>query len=1178
MTASAANRSGLPLAGLALTVTLPAGLTYVPGSAPGLASDATGQQLTAALPALAAGAAITGAFRARPDEVAAGTLLTTTLTALAAGLTAPLTVTNQVEVVAPEGTDEGKVTGLLAPAVLGAGPELWTGDAGFSYPLELPAGPGGFTPQLSLSYSGGGVNDLVRAVGVNENKLLLQGGYAGLGWSVGGLGSITLVDDTYYLSFAGGSYELKQDAAESWHTVPESFLRITHTVNDVASGSYEYAYGGGECVLWKASKKAHNTAPWVVEAPDGTRYTFGSALDVKGNPLESGATPYKWTGQRWCDPSSCVADPPVCGKVQKEPYAWHLTKMEDTTGNNSIEYHYDHESRRIANADDCPGLWEVIPDQYYVRESFPTIAEYGNVIVTFESEARGDNPQTGTIGCTNQRVYSDKRLQNVTITVANQFLRRYDLASHVDTQLLLDSITLLGHGGQSLPPMTFDYVQWGGPNARFLHTVNNGYGGGATLDYVAESANIPDPVGCKSLERYVVGTRTVSSGVGPAALWRYDYGTGASVGQCVGGNKYEFLGFDQVTETVRTDGSSQVWRQRMAWFHQKDAGGSADVRKGKRYRETVGDGTTVLQDTTWNWDAVGDWPQLTSATVVVDGAGQRTAYQYDGYGNVTHVREYDSPTAATPYRTTERSYYPQTAAGQRYLVDRLAEERLWQGEVGGSCRRQTRYTYDDASGVDGYTLPPTQGLLREEWHAGQMGLACDADWVRTAYYEYDGWGNRRLARAANGTDTTTVYDGDPFHAHPLSVTIQPPADQGSTLTTSYRYYGINAESWGSGLTGQLQSTTDANGAVTRYSYDAFGRATELRRPGAEWTHPATEQYAYTDSLPFTVRHGLRDDPHGDISSAATYLEDWVFYDGLGQAIQTQGESAAAGQSRIVHTGYDSLGRVVQQTAPYFYPAAPGAYRAPASADWAGRTTTSSYDALGRVTAVTHPDGTAVRSFYSGRLTARLDENNHQTLQEIDAFGRLVHSWQYEGVFATPGWGAAAYAWATYAYNGRDQVTDVWDTAGHHTAIGYDLLGRKTSLSDPDMGSWSYGYDAAGNLTRQTDARGVTVWFGYDGLQPADAEAADGRQWVGLGGVPLRRDGARGGRGPAHGHDGLHGRPGDQQRKLGLRSAGAGDERDPDHRRGRLRDGLQLRLGRPGAHPDLPRRRGGRHHL
>jgi RHS repeat-associated protein len=46
---------------------------------------------------------------------------------------------------------------------------------------------------------------------------------------------------------------------------------------------------------------------------------------------------------------------------------------------------------------------------------------------------------------------------------------------------------------------------------------------------------------------------------------------------------------------------------------------------------------------------------------------------------------------------------------------------------------------------------------------------------------------------------------------------------------------------------------------------------------------------------------------------------------------------------------------------------------------------------------------------------------------------------------------------------------------------YNGLGRKASMDDPDMGHWEYGYDDAGNLTQQTDARGCSTSFVYDPL-------------------------------------------------------------------------------------------------
>jgi RHS repeat-associated protein len=54
-------------------------------------------------------------------------------------------------------------------------------------------------------------------------------------------------------------------------------------------------------------------------------------------------------------------------------------------------------------------------------------------------------------------------------------------------------------------------------------------------------------------------------------------------------------------------------------------------------------------------------------------------------------------------------------------------------------------------------------------------------------------------------------------------------------------------------------------------------------------------------------------------------------------------------------------------------------------------------------------------------------------------------------------------------------------SGFTTSLTYDFGGRKTAMSDPDMGSWAYVYDALGQLLSQTDARGCTISFAYDAL-------------------------------------------------------------------------------------------------
>ncbi|HEX8220462.1 MAG TPA: RHS repeat-associated core domain-containing protein [Chloroflexia bacterium] len=92
------------------------------------------------------------------------------------------------------------------------------------------------------------------------------------------------------------------------------------------------------------------------------------------------------------------------------------------------------------------------------------------------------------------------------------------------------------------------------------------------------------------------------------------------------------------------------------------------------------------------------------------------------------------------------------------------------------------------------------------------------------------------------------------------------------------------------------------------------------------------------------------------------------------------------------------------------------------------------------------------------------------------FGRLVEVGEYvnEG-------DPSPYSTMTYGYNLLDLLTSVLDANGKATTVNYDSLGRKTSMSDPSMGTWSYAYHVNGALQRQNDAKGQWIEFDYDSL-------------------------------------------------------------------------------------------------
>jgi YD repeat-containing protein len=147
-------------------------------------------------------------------------------------------------------------------------------------------------------------------------------------------------------------------------------------------------------------------------------------------------------------------------------------------------------------------------------------------------------------------------------------------------------------------------------------------------------------------------------------------------------------------------------------------------------------------------------------------------------------------------------------------------------------------------------------------------------------------------------------------------------------------------------------------------------------------------------------------------------------------------------------------------------------------------TKTAYDALGRAVVITNTDGTTLTTKFKGRQTATRDANGHLRIGEVDASGRLISMREYMqtvGSLALATFDLPAYATTRYTYDMLGNLKVVTDALQNTTLINYDALGRKTNMTDPDMGFWQYQYDAAGNLIQQTDAKNQVLWFNYDPL-------------------------------------------------------------------------------------------------
>jgi RHS repeat-associated protein len=494
---------------------------------------------------------------------------------------------------------------------------------------------------------------------------------------------------------------------------------------------------------------------------------------------------------------------------------------------------------------------------------------------------------------------------------------------------------------------------------------------------------------------------------------------------------------------------------------------------------------------------------------------KRTTYEYQverqggqkNYGNPTRVKEYNSQDnnfKTNAFRTTSIWYYPNPTTG---IIGLPARRQLYIGDE-TTLFAETRNYYDNPTD---YTAPPIFGRLKRVETLSVLNGAYQSNPASISqYYDYYDNGNPKWAQDANGNTTTYFYDAG-FQAFRVC------AQNAAGHQTKTTYYGVPGDgacnttngsaSTLAGRFGQPEKAWDANNALTEYAYDDLGRPLKIAcapntlasNTQTQWFHYKPISETISAGNPFWM-HSLQRDEQAPNSN---YLHTWTFYDGFGRVLQTQDE---ADNARHVETSYTYTWRdaVARASVPRFvagevarHPENGGppwpAYAALDEPTWAGLPkTVYAYDALGRATQVTAPDNATTRQYYAvgldeqfnttRRLAAVIDARNVQTIRAYDVFGRLSRSKEFSATdYTTPRWGDTPYATAIYRYNIGDQLTDAYDPANNRIQVFYDGLGRKSAMIDPDLGAWSYTYDAAGNLQTQTDARNTTLWFGYDTL-------------------------------------------------------------------------------------------------
>jgi RHS repeat-associated protein len=215
--------------------------------------------------------------------------------------------------------------------------------------------------------------------------------------------------------------------------------------------------------------------------------------------------------------------------------------------------------------------------------------------------------------------------------------------------------------------------------------------------------------------------------------------------------------------------------------------------------------------------------------------------------------------------------------------------------------------------------------------------------------------------------------------------------------------------------GNLLTTTDPAGAVTRLSHNAKGDVTAIANALTQQTAIA---YGAT-GLPSQVT-----DPLGRTST--------MTYDALGRLITAT--NAAAETTRYV---YDMLDRVTSVTDPL------------------NQVTAFTYDAAGRLTSVTDAKGSVTQYQY---------DNNGRRSAEVAPDGRrTTYAYRADNLLGTITWPDGSSI--GYQYDNNKRVTR--ETASSEViSYSYNVVNQLTSATGPG-GTASYTYDNAGRVVTET---------------------------------------------------------------------------------------------------------------
>jgi RHS repeat-associated protein len=342
-----------------------------------------------------------------------------------------------------------------------------------------------------------------------------------------------------------------------------------------------------------------------------------------------------------------------------------------------------------------------------------------------------------------------------------------------------------------------------------------------------------------------------------------------------------------------------------------------------------------------------------------------------------------------------------------------------------------------------FTSNPGLGLVKQDIVEPDNGNLGITDLRLLTEYTYDAFGNvktQSVSGANIDARTEVSYGYDVSGRGPVSI------------TNALGHKEIITYDWRFGL---RSSVADANDLKTLWTYDTFGRVLTQTNPDNTVT---TRTYnrcvscvsysAYSETRRTTV----------PLTGAVVEPPIREYFDTLGRSIMVV-KPGFSGKEVLHRRQYDKLGRLNTEYTPYFAGGTPSG------------STSYGYDVLDRISLVTMPDNTTVKTSYAGR---KITITNHKGIKSA-----TTRNSQDKVVSVVDAEGTTDSSTTTYEYdNWRNEVKRT-DAAGNITNREFDLRGRLRKLVDPDLGTWTYTVDNLGQRLTQKDAKLQQTAYSYD---------------------------------------------------------------------------------------------------